>query len=83
MKIPTRQNVIDWVSAAWESTDSELIILGFLRRGISNTVDGLEDDLIQQEIPKQVVTDVDKEEDDDVNPFADIDQVDGFSDSGE
>ena len=47
LKIPTRQNVLDWVSAAWESIDPEIITSAFLKCGISNAVDGSEDDLIR------------------------------------
>ena len=47
MKIPSRQNVIDWTSTAWDSIDVDIIIRSFLRYGISKAVDGSEDDEIR------------------------------------
>ena len=74
MKIPSRQNVIDWTSTAWDSIDADIIIRSFLRCGISNAVDGSEDDEIQDEIPRD--NGAHNEED----PDADIDELDFFSD---
>ena len=50
---------------------------------ISNAIDRSEDDLIWQEVPKEAVTDINKQEDEDLDPFAVIDQLDSFSDSRE
>ena len=70
-KIPTRQNVLDCVSVAWDSIDPEIITSAFLRCGISNAVDGSEDDLIREEIPKEIEQPIiDEEDDNDIDPFA-------------
>ena len=67
MKIPSRQNVIDWTPAAWESIDVNTIVQSFLRCGISNAVDGTEDHLIRDDIPREVDMDEDDNEDT-INP---------------
>ena len=58
LKIPSRQNVIDWTSTAWDSIDVDIIIRSFLRCGISNAVDGSEDDEIRDEIPRDIEADI-------------------------
>ena len=78
MKTPTRQRVMDWVSSAWESIDASIIVASFLKCRISNAIDGSEDHLIRDEIPKHVD---DNEEDDDLDPEQDIDDLDYFTDS--
>ena len=43
-----------------------------------------EDDLICQEIPREIEQpDIDEDANDDIDPFADMDDVDAFSDSEE
>ena len=54
LKIPTRQNVIDWVFGTWESINLKIIISAFLKCGILNAVDGSEDDMIREKIPKEI-----------------------------
>ena len=76
MKIPSRQNVIDWTSTAWDSIDADIIIRSFLRCGISNAVDGSEDDEIPRDIEAEITDGAHNEED----PDADIDELDFFSD---
>ena len=81
MMIPTRQHVIDWMSKAWESISRETITKFFLVCGISNAIDGSEDYLIREEIPRDL-KDSDNEayegacEDD-----GDVDNLDPSSDS--
>ena len=78
LMIPTRQHVIDWVSKAWE-----MIIKSFLVCGISNAVDGFEDNLIREEIPRDL-DDSDDEADENTNDDdGDVDDLDPFSDSDE
>ena len=80
MKIPSRQNVIDWTSTAWDSIDADIIIRSFLRCGISNAVDGLEDDEIRDEIPRDIEADITDGAHNEEDPDADIDELDFFSD---
>lgn len=51
LKKPNRQNVIDWVSTAWESVSEEIVIKSFKLTGISNALDGTEDNLIDDQLP--------------------------------
>ena len=80
MKIPSRQNVIDWMSTAWDSIDADIIIRSFLRCGISNAVDGSEDDEIWDEIPRDIEADITDGAHNEEDPDADIDKLDFFSD---
>ena len=71
--IPTRQHVIDWVS---ELVSEEIIIKSLLVCGISNAVDGSQDRLIREEVPRDLGDSSDEEslcEDYDVDPFSDLD----------
>ena len=43
LKQPTRQDIINWVSKAWESIKKEIIVKSFLECGIANALDGTED----------------------------------------
>ena len=82
MRIPSRQNMIDWVSVAWESIDPKTIVRSFLKCRISNSVDSSENSRIWVEI--LVTTNTDNEEDDnnDDEPFQDIhvDEINRFTD---
>ena len=53
-KQSTRQQVLDWVSKAWQEIGEDIIVKSFKRCGISNTLDGSEDDQIRNEIPKDM-----------------------------
>ena len=77
MKIPSRQNVIDWTSTAWDYIDADIIIL---RCGISNAVDGSEDDEIRDEIPRDIEADITDGAHNEEDPDADIDELEFFSD---
>ena len=48
---PTRQDVINWVSRAWREISEETIVKSFLRCGISNSLDGSQDDEVSDDIP--------------------------------
>ena len=82
LKQPTRQDVIDWVSQAWSSIKKETLVHSFLVCGISNALDGSQDDLVSSDIP-----DVEGEEEKSDGPFIDeeedssnIDGMESFSD---
>ena len=72
--------MINWVSVAWESIDPEIIVKSFLRCGISNSVDGSEDSLIWVEIPVTMNTDNEQDDNNDDDPFQDIDKINSFTD---
>ena len=51
LKQPTRQDVIDWVSEAWTSIKKDTLVHSFLVCGISNALDGSQDDLVSSDLP--------------------------------
>ena len=51
LKQPTRQDAINWVSKAWDSIKQETISNSFLICGISNALDGSEDDHVSDDLP--------------------------------
>ena len=48
---PSRQNVINWISQSWILIDADLIVKSFLRCGISNAMDGSQDDEVLDHFP--------------------------------
>ena len=48
---PTRNQVLAWVSKAAESISVEVLVESFLGCGISNALDGTEDDLVSDDGP--------------------------------
>ena len=91
LKQPTRQDVIDWVSKAWASIRIEIITKSFLNCGISNALDGTQDDCTNSDIPLLEEEDegdpdemeaVDDGDVDDMgNPFSDDEDEDSQEDS--
>ena len=89
LKQPARQDVIDWVSQAWSSIKKETLVHSLVC-GISNALDGSQDDLVSSDIPDIEDEDedaiiVEEEEDSsdvdgmgepfsDDNPFSDDDE---------
>ena len=51
---PTRQDVITWVSQAWEGVPEETICTYFLRCALSNAMDGSEDDQALEWFPNEM-----------------------------
>ncbi len=80
LKQPTRQDVINWISEAWADihVPEEIFIKAFLRCGISNRLDGSEDDLICEEISKDVKDGNESEGQEDEDEEADVDDLDPF-----
>ena len=62
LKQPTRQDAINWVSAAWEAVAEDIVAHSFLSCGISNSLDGSEDCHIRDVIPTDVVEESEGEE---------------------
>ena len=79
LKQPTQEDVINWVSKAWTSIKVEIIMKSFLSCGISNALDGSEDDCANSDIPPLELDDTTEDEqahnsdgdaDDMGNPFS-------------
>ena len=51
LRQPSRQQVLTWVSQAWRDIPEDMIRRSFLRCGISNALDGSQDDECRDEIP--------------------------------
>lgn len=52
MKSPTRQDIVNWVSHAWDKVSAHTIQTGFLRAGISNNLDGSQEDQLFDYVPQ-------------------------------
>jgi len=97
LRQPSRQQVINWVSQAWRDIPEDVIRRSFLRCGISNALDGTEDDLCRDEIPHPdeddevqaervgLLFDDDDDDDSDIDfdGFADDDRADSASDDSD
>ena len=87
LKQPTRQDAINWVSKAWESINQETLTRSFLVFGISNAIDGSEDDLVSDDLPSVEMeaegegSDGEEAEADDED--ADVDELDPFSEDSD
>jgi hypothetical protein len=91
LKIASRQDVINWISRAWQSVSEEVIVRSFKATGISSALDGSEDHLLsenmaagldavdRQQHARDEVADLlfDSEDDDTDGEFS------GFSDASE
>ena len=86
LKQPTHQDAIDWVSKAWESIRLDTIIHSFLVCGISNALDGSEDDLVSDDVPS-IESAEEREcsdsEDNENEEDEDVDRVDPFSEDSD
>ena len=82
LKQPSRQNVIDWVSASWRQISDGIIVKSFLVCGISNALDGSEDEYVNdvlfiEENDEEDPDEEDTEPDSSSNPESDVEEV-GF-----
>lgn len=83
LKRPTHQNVINWVSKAWDSISQDIIINSFLVCRVSNALDSSEDDYVSDDVPAMELESVkeEKEGEKDFEDGMDIDDLgDPFSD---
>ena len=48
MKAPTLSTLCTWVKESWDAIDEKRVIKAFKKCGISNSLDGTEDDLLYQ-----------------------------------
>ena len=95
LKQPSRQDAINWVSKAWDSIKLETLTNSFLVYvyGISNALDGSQDDLVSDDLPSvEMETEEDEESEKSDGPGeengeedeeADVDEVDPFSDDSD
>ena len=51
-KAPSRNLVLRWIKQSWREIPQEMLRKSFLTCGISNVLDGTEDDAIYKEEPK-------------------------------
>ena len=49
MKWPSISNVCKWIKNSWQRVKSESIVKSLKKCGISNTLDGIEDDILYEE----------------------------------
>ena len=49
MKRPSISNVCEWVKNSWQPVKSETIVKSLKKCGISNALDGIEDDILYEE----------------------------------
>jgi len=54
VKRPSISNVCEWVKNSWQRVKSETIVKPFKKSGISNTLDGSEDDILYEEIDASI-----------------------------
>ena len=60
-KPPTRDLVLRWVNEAWREIPAEMVIKSFKTCGISNALDGTEDDELYAEEGQEIDDDEDNE----------------------
>ena len=88
MKQPTHQDTINWVSKAWDSIKLETLTHSFLLCGISNALDGSQDDLVSDDLPS-VELETEQEEvesigcEEEQEEDGDVDEVDPFSEDSD
>ena len=61
LKQPTRQNAIDWVSAAWAGIPAEMIKESFVLCGITADINGADNEKMFSHVPQVVAGDLDDE----------------------
>ena len=60
-KAPTRNLVLRWVNEAWREIQAEMVVKSFKTCGISNALDGTEDDELYTEDEQEIEDDEDNE----------------------
>ena len=89
LKQPSRQDAINWVSKAWDSIKLETLTHSFLVCGISNALDGSQDDLVSDDLPSVEMESEDEEsekndeENGEEDEEVDVHEVDPFSDDSD
>ena len=92
LKQPTRQDAIKWVSNAWDSITPDILISSFKVCGISNALDGTEDDMVSDYllyVDSEPAEDQESESDGDkgdthtADDDDDVDDIDPFRDDSD
>ena len=65
MKAPDLPVLCLWVKEAWAEIDANLIIKAFKKCGISNAMDGSEDDVIYEDVDEEIIEDLEDDQYDD------------------
>ena len=60
-KAPSRNLVLQWVNEAWQEIQAEMVVKSFKTWGISNALDGTEDDELYTEDGQEIEDDEDNE----------------------
>ena len=83
LKQPTKQHVINWVTKAWEELPEDILKRSFLKCGMSNELDGSQDNTIQADIPVNICGDnldqgdcLEEDDIDELDPFSDEEDMD-------
>jgi len=66
MRQPTLVEVICWIHSVWQELDPAIIQHGFLKRSISNALDGTEDDAVWTDLSAQSAAEDDEDDDGDI-----------------
>ena len=84
LKQPTRQDVLSWVSKAWHGIKTDLLVKVC---GISNALDGSQDDLVCDKVPAVDANSTESESEDEEDTEdaedptdSDVDDLDPFDD---
>ena len=64
LKKPSISLVTSWVKSAWDEIPAEMVVKSFLKTGISNSMDGTQDDELWTESQEDDSEEDDTEEDD-------------------
>ena len=54
LRQPIRQDIVNWVGRAWDGVGRDVITKAFLRCGVSNTLDGSEDNQTLEWFPQEI-----------------------------
>lgn len=83
MKRPTITQVCEWVKTSWDSVKDEIVVRSFKKCGISNALDGTEDDMLYENTGSSTSSDESPVSDCEELSFLDSDSSDekflGFS----
>lgn len=83
LKQPTHQDMINWVSKAWDSIKLETLTCSFLVCGISDALDGTQDDLVSDDLPSVEMETEEESESSSDEEDGDVDEVDPFSEDSD
>ena len=61
-KVPSRNLVLGWIKAAWAEIPEEMVRKSFKTCGISNALDGTEDDAVFPEESPEIDDDIEENE---------------------